>query len=117
MKSGADLQPTSCYGGALPAILTGLHERWAWCQKFPVMALAGRCSADFPANNKKPYVLSKLDLEDGGSSWTGLLLGSNSPSSPITLTAHHMSCQMAAEFATCSPGSAWCISDLAKFVR
>lgn len=116
MKSGVDLQPTSCYGGALPAILTGLHEVWAWCQKFPVMALAGRCSADFPASNKKPYVLSKLDLEEGGSSWTGLLLGSSSPLPPW-LTAHHMSCQTAAEFATWAPRGAWCVSDSAKFIR
>lgn len=67
MKSGVDLQPTSCYEGLLPAVLTGLHEVWAWCQKFPVI-LAGRCLADFPASNKKPYVLSKLSLEEGGNS-------------------------------------------------
>lgn len=67
MKSGVDLQPTSCYEGLLPAVLTGLHEVWAWCQKFPAI-LAGRCLADFPASNKKPYVLSKLSLEEGGNS-------------------------------------------------
>lgn len=68
MKSGVDLHPTSCYGGNLPAMLTGLHKAQAWCQNFPVMASAGRCSADFPASNKKPYVLSQPDLEEEGSS-------------------------------------------------
>lgn len=52
MKSGVDLQPTSHYRGTLPAILTGLHELWAWCQKFSVMELGGAQQISHKAGTK-----------------------------------------------------------------
>lgn len=100
MKSGVDLQPTSHYGGTLPAILTGLHELQAWCQKFAVMELGGAQQIS-QAGTKSLMSYSNF-IWEGDSSYSGLLSGLASASSPFTLTVYHVSRQSTPGLATSS---------------
>lgn len=109
MKSGADLQPTSSYGGALPAILAGLHEAWACCQKFPVTALAGRCLADFQDRNKILVYCPNFIWKRGRAHRLGSCCSWPAPLLPPFSVHVLWAAKSAPGLAICSPASTRCI--------